>query len=266
MQNIIVHHKGSKLLGGKMLIWNAEACGNKFLVTLGTQSSAQSFVKIILRNKKWNFDSILVLTTDSHIASARMTVWEKDGSQSVMCGNGLRVAGQIITKLGMKPIIEANNKALKVKPAGDGQGFRAFVGQVMHMGIYQSMIKAQLPTFNLYTVGGEPHIVTLVPDAKKAPLHIWGPMLAGPVNCTVASYHGNGKIQARTFERGVNAETLSCGTGACAAVFAVKNFGYEKTDYEVNMNGFKLGVYLQGVFAMLEGSVMSEKIAGRQSA
>jgi diaminopimelate epimerase len=72
---------------------------------------------------------------------------------------------------------------------------------------------------------GNPHAVQVVPDAEKAPVAMQGPLLErhprfpNRVNAGYMQILDRGRIALRVWERGAG-ETLSCGTGACAAVVA----------------------------------------------
>jgi diaminopimelate epimerase len=77
-------------------------------------------------------------------------------------------------------------------------------------------------------LAGVPHYVLFVEDADRAPLDVWGPALRrdrrfGPdgTNVDVVSIDERGAAHVRTWERGVEGETLACGTGAVATAFAM---------------------------------------------
>ena len=75
---------------------------------------------------------------------------------------------------------------------------------------------------------GVPHLVVEVPDAGAVDLNVLGPVLrahpelgAEGANVDVAQVIGADRVRLRTFERGVEGETLACGTGAAATAIAL---------------------------------------------
>lgn len=110
-----------------------------------------------------------------------------------------------------------------------------------------------------------PHFIIPVGDVESAPLESWGPALRGHTafapegtNVDVMSSRADGGIAVRTWERGVEDETLACGTGAVAAAMAARLGGEGETIRVVPASGVSLSVTLPGapgspVSAILEG-------------
>src|SRR5262249_32309250 len=73
------------------------------------------------------------------------------------------------------------------------------------------------PQFRLYRACGEPHAVAFVPSVQDVDLDDWGRATVPRANCTVVSRRPDGRVFARTFERGVNRGTNACGRGAPSA-------------------------------------------------
>ena len=85
-------------------------------------------------------------------------------------------------------------------------------------------------------LAGVPHFVTWVEDVGSFPLKLWGPLVRrhavfGPegTNVDLAAPRPDGAITVRTWERGVESETLACGTGAIAAALAARLDGAGET-------------------------------------
>jgi diaminopimelate epimerase len=97
-----------------------------------------------------------------------------------------------------------------------------------------------------------PHFVTVVADATIAPLELWGPRVrrqprfgdAG-TNLDVVAL-GTNEISVRTWERGVEGETLACGSGAVAAALVARQQGAAETVRVVPASGIALTVGLPG--------------------
>ena len=98
---------------------------------------------------------------------------------------------------------------------------------------------------------GNPHAVVLVEDCAKAPVARLGPALEThprfPDRCNVgfAQVLEPGHIRLRVFERGVG-ETLACGSGACAAVVALRRRGLLAASVAVDLPGGRLEVRWRG--------------------
>jgi diaminopimelate epimerase len=98
---------------------------------------------------------------------------------------------------------------------------------------------------------GNPHAVQLVPDAATAPVLTQGPLIerhaAFPnrVNAGFMQVLSRSAIQLRVFERGAG-ETLSCGTGACAAVVAGIRWGLLDSQVDVHTHGGVLTIAWAG--------------------
>jgi diaminopimelate epimerase len=88
---------------------------------------------------------------------------------------------------------------------------------VVSRGDFFSSPPSGWPRFHLYDACGEPHAVVFVDSIQGIPLETWGSATVPRANCTVVARISDRHVFARTFERGVNRETFSCGTGATAA-------------------------------------------------
>jgi diaminopimelate epimerase len=162
-------------------------------------------------------DGIILLQTDAK-ADFRMRILNSDGSEAESCGNGLRclarfiadIRGESITsyKIWMHDqIVEAFVEKEKISIAlNDPRNLTLHIQQDVH-----------------FVDTGVPHAVVFVPDVQKIDLNREGRALRfhpcfGPrgSNVNFASLQSDGSISVRTFERGVEGETLACGTGAAA--------------------------------------------------
>ena len=100
---------------------------------------------------------------------------------------------------------------------------------------------------------GVPHFVVTVDSLDDAPLDRWGPVArrhtefgrAG-VNLDLVERKSEGRIHLRTWERGVEGETLACGSGAVAAAFAARQEGAAEELAVIPASGVRLRVGLPG--------------------
>src|SRR5438552_268460 len=186
----------------------------------------------------------LILICKSEQADARMRMFNADGSESEMCGNGLRCVAKYVHDHGIarKPrlAIETGRGVLTV----DLEVKNDKVSRVrVNMGepiLQAARIPTTLPgdppvnatlaaggySFEATCVSmGNPHAVIFVPGVAKVPLEAVGPALeraaAFPkrVNVHFVQVHSPAEVTMRTWERG-SGVTLACGTGACAVCVA----------------------------------------------
>ncbi|MFO0951791.1 MAG: diaminopimelate epimerase [Isosphaeraceae bacterium] len=186
----------------------------------------------------------LILIGPSEVADARMRMFNADGSESEMCGNGVRCVAKYIHDHGIatKPRVkvETGRGVLTLEiEAVDGKAARVRVDMGAPI-LQASDIPTKLPgnppvnvpvevggkTLAVTAVSmGNPHAVAYVDDAAAFPLETLGPLLEHHpsfprrVNVHVVQVIGPGEVIMRTWERG-SGITLACGTGACAVCVA----------------------------------------------
>lgn len=149
------------------------------------------------------------------------------------CGNGSRCAARYAFERG----IAGSPEMVLETPVGDlparvsGAEVRLVLPVPSDRGRCSAEVAGRTVSGH-HVMAGVPHFVVFVPDAAKAPLEIWGPVLRrdsrfGPegTNVDVVSEDANHVFHLRTWERGVEGETLACGTGAVAAAYAVRSQG-----------------------------------------
>ena len=185
-------------------------------------------------------DGLMILTDDPEY-DFRMEYYNSDGSGGMMCGNG----GRCIT---------AFADALGITPA-DGRVFRFTAADGVHTGeilaraggvktVRLRMIDVHEfhPALDGWFVDtGTRHFVRFVPDAEAVDVDgegrraRWDPAFA-PVgaNANFVSVDPDRTLRVRTFEKGVEAETLACGTGITASAIAAYLAGIVPEGLPVN--------------------------------
>lgn len=184
----------------------------------------------------------LILICPSSVADAKMRMFNADGSEGTMCGNGIRCVGKyVFEKTGKKNLtIETLSgiKNLEVIPKSETMALvnvdmgkaRLDSADVPVLTDKEKLIDAPLvfggKTYKVTTLSmGNPHAVVFEKNIEALPLDIIGPtfeksdMFPESVNTEFAEVISNREINMRVWERG-SAETLACGTGACAVVVA----------------------------------------------
>jgi diaminopimelate epimerase len=159
--------------------------------------------------------------------------WNRDGSPGPMCGNGALCATRLAAFLELAP---ADGDIRFSTSSGTHQG-RVF-GQDDQAEIALPDCQTPKPLPRTKTVAGEeapvlvhpsvPHLVLRVKNVEKVAIEARGPSLRrdpalgkGGANVNWLSPRGDGSWRMRTFERGVEGETLACGTGAVACALAL---------------------------------------------
>ena len=172
----------------------------------------------------------VILLQSSERADFRMRIFNSNGTEAESCGNGLRCLGKFISDLGFpekKYSIETMDRVVHL----------FYVDDLVAVEMGESKdLKLHLETERgvvHFVDTGVPHAVYFVENVAKADMQALGlffrhhPLfgLKG-ANANIASIQSDGSIHVRTFERGVEGETLACGTGGCAvAVIAAKLHG-----------------------------------------
>jgi diaminopimelate epimerase len=199
----------------------------------------------------------LILILPSEVADARMRMFNADGSEAEMCGNGVRCVAKFVHDHGIaaKPRlrIETGRGVLTLDltvKGGKVDQVRVDMGEPILRAADipttlpgERVVNAALPSWNaaralsglLAKAGGEPnvtcvsmgnpHAVLYCRDVAAVPLEAVGPVLENApvfprrINVHFVQVHSPGEATMRTWERG-SGVTLACGTGACAVCVA----------------------------------------------
>ncbi|WP_373494686.1 diaminopimelate epimerase [Aquiflexum sp.] len=165
----------------------------------------------------------LILIRNKEGYDFEMIYFNPDGSQS-MCGNGARCAVAFSRYLG---IIEDNTTFRAI----DGAHEASVVGDEVELGM-SDVSTIDNEGQDIYVETGSPHHVRFVENVLEYPVFEEGAKIRfsdryAPkgTNVNFVTPLANDLIQVRTYERGVEDETLSCGTGvtACALVYGYQN-------------------------------------------
>lgn len=245
--------------------WFGNACGNSFLVIRKHDENNDEifgYIEELRRFKQWDFDSILFISQERD-GIVDMRIIERDGSESSMCGNGARVIAHIMQLSDKRLFIRSGENIVSVVKGNGHKTYRVHFDDITtgrSFRLRDNHFTAPF-RFDTHVIQGEPHAVAWVDDVLQVPLTEWGSAIVPESNCTVVS-HRNGEIYARTFERGVNRETDSCGTGACAAAYALYAKGIVKGGkFTVRMNTHELRVEVTKEGCILEGSASAKPLS-----
>lgn len=204
----------------------------------------------------------LLLLLPSQKADFRMRIFNADGSEVEMCGNGIRCLGSYIWErsLSDKPILEIETLAGIIRPERRDDQVRVDMGvpefnpydipldtTVLDDRYSDEVIDYPLEiegeVFNISCVSmGNPHAVIVVDDVKTFPVSYFGPMIENNplfpnrTNVEFIEVINENEIRMRVWERGAG-ETMACGTGATASAVIAAKKDLTKRDVTVHLLG-----------------------------
>jgi diaminopimelate epimerase len=173
-------------------------------------------------------DGLLALNeAEREDAAYRMRYVNADGSWATMCGNGARCLARFALQSDFEgPELAFETDAGRYHAAvseEEPERVRLFVPPPKALDL-DVPVDTDTPEAVHFIHTGTEHLVTFVPDLEAVPVEEWGPPLrSGPrvqpegANVNFVSTDADGALHVRTYEKGVEAETLSCGTGVLAA-------------------------------------------------
>lgn len=222
-----------------------QGSGNDFIVIEGRQSplgrpahspvtSRQLIKKLCDRTYGIGADGVLLLDK-SKKADVRMRIFNADGSEAEMCGNGARCASLYVALKDKKSRLTLETKAgfLNAEVKSGSIKVRMTDPSDLRLGL---TVRAAGKDHEVdYINTGVPHAVIAVDDLERVPVKEAGRAIrhhevfrpAG-TNVDFIEIKDQGHVCVRTYERGVEDETLACGTGSVAsAIVASLNTGGE---------------------------------------
>lgn len=206
----------------------------------------------------------LLLTVPGDTVSVRMRVFNADGSEAAMCGNGLRCVVEALRLDGLlapgATTIEVGARTVSAELRGDGL-VQVDMGPVKFdrasIGIdgdpCEPYLRQSLRFRNQVFQGsaaqvGNPNLVFFVSSVTEVDLSALGPhfsrlpQFAHGANVHFVEVLGPGNVKARTWELGAG-ETLACGSGACAIAAIGCHLGLTGRAVTVELPGGKLEIY-----------------------
>jgi len=212
----------------KIHFYKYQATGNDFVVidNRKTNLSLTREQVVAICHRKFGIGADGLMLIEKHpTLNFGLEYFNSDGSKS-LCGNGSRAAVHFASHLGL-----VNGKASFI--AFDGE----HVAELMPSGIIKLKMSPVKEVKQIgedyYLQTGSPHLIRFVTDIKNYPVFEEGRALRyredfqpGGTNVNFVELQGSNTIFVRTYERGVENETLSCGTGVTAAALVCSLKGY----------------------------------------
>ena len=248
-----------------------QATGNDFILidARGLERGWGSLAKAVCERRFGVGGDGLILLLTSKVADFRMRIFNSDGSEAEVCGNGLRCFARYAINHGLaeadkKMTIETMAGVKTVELCPDGR-FRVNMGtpRFSPEDIPVAIVAETIPIVDypvqvggrelLVTVVslGNPHGVCFVEELSDFPLAQIGPLVEHHelfpqrLNFEIARVVSRRKIEARVWERGAG-ETLSCGSGACAVAIAAQVHDYVDSQVDIVLPGGRLGIEWPG--------------------
>lgn len=250
-----------------------QGCGNDFVLFDCLHEDIEDYAalarKVCDRHYGVGADGILVVLPSAQ-ADFRMRIFNTDGSEAEMCGNGIRCFARYLYDFGLTKktcfTVETGAGILVPEIVLDGgrvKGVKVDMGEPHLLGeeipvvgfdgqqvIDQSMhVDGQEYRFTAVSMGN-PHCVIFVEDAEKFPICELGhkfevhEFFPKKTNTEFVQVRDRQHVRMRVWERGA-AVTLACGTGSCATVVAgiLNNRLDRQAEVEVELDGGRLLIH-----------------------
>jgi diaminopimelate epimerase len=247
----------------KLRFFKMSGAGNDFVLLDGLprgRSGPSLARRLCDRRRGIGADGLLVVSRRG--GRPRLDYWNADGS-AAFCGNGSRCAAIWIASRGRaqgrRLTLATSGGPLEASLSGKGRAsVRMPAPKGLRLGLRVAAFNRAYPVHFVDT--GVPHAVVFVPDAERVDVKTLGRFLRfhkafGKAGANVDFVHlKKGVVHLRTYERGVEDETLACGTGVVAAAAVARALGEAGDRVTVRVRGGEeLHVTFADGAAWLEG-------------
>lgn len=233
----------------QLSFWKMHGAGNDFILVddrnLGFPSADTPFIARLCDRRRGIGSDGLLLIQPSSSADFRMRFFNPDGAEADMCGNGARCIARLAREMDAAPV------DMRIETAAG----------LVRAEILDTLVRLHLPPpknwrLNLsiawktrelplhFVNSGVPHAVVVVADIAAVDVPAQGSFIrhhalfapAG-TNADFIQVTGPDSLAIRTYERGVEAETLACGTGIAAAALVAEKLGWVRSPVRVTTAG-----------------------------
>ncbi len=232
--------------------------GNDYLYYYGELQQAEEWSKK-LSDRHFGIGSDGIITiSESSIADFKMRIFNADGSEAKMCGNGIRCVGKYVYEKGY-----TNKEKLTIETLSGIRTLELKIFNNQVESVKVDMGRAEVQPENSLLINGEqivftqvsmgnPHAVIFVDNAENASLETIGATMEKHnffpegTNVEFVQKLDENNLRMRVWERG-SGITMACGTGACAAVAAAIASGKCPVQKEitVRLDGGELQIVVQ---------------------
>ena len=272
-----------------------QGCGNDYVYMDAKKYHIEDPASLSIRISDPHFgigSDGLILVAPSEVADARMIMFNLDGSEGKMCGNGIRCVAKFVhdhwgfsgdemkieTKSGIKTIKLEKDTSGEVTGAVVDMGPAELSPELIPVkisGEEREGISVPCVVDRKVRIGGEdysitcvsmgnPHAVVFVDEVEDLDLPSIGPkferneLFPESVNTEFVKVLGENELRMRVWERG-SGETWACGTGTCATVVAACLNGYTEKGEEVlvHLNGGDLRITYTDETVIMKGPAVT---------
>jgi diaminopimelate epimerase len=254
-----------------MNFWKMHGLGNDYVVidnrdgAISEKETSPLAKRLCERRFSIGADGLLLVYRSAK-ADVRMRIFNSDGSEAEMCGNGIRCFAKycyenaitpkaefdVETNAGIKHIVltaeDGVVKFVKVDMGAPDWNRTALPMQGEGTCINEDLQVDEDETYQVTCLSmGNPHCIIFVENVDEFPVEYIGPIIennpAFPKRTNVGFVQvlGKNELKVRVWERGCG-ETLACGTGTCAAAAAANRLGKVKDKVTVHVLGGDLQV------------------------
>ena len=242
--------------------------GNDFIVMehneVGSTTDLSALAKRLCQRRFSVGADQVLLVCPSKIAEFKMRIFNADGTEVEMCGNGIRCFAKYLWDRGLseKSVLSVETMAGVMFPEKSGDMVRVDMGEpVLEPSKIPVSSKEKImnypldvhdQTFLVTCVSmGNPHTVVVLDDIETFPVEFYGPLIEHDslfpkkTNVEFINISDRNNITMRVWERGAG-ETLACGTGASAAAVAAHLLGLTERKVTVRLRGGDLLIEWSG--------------------
>ena len=244
----------------KLLFYKYHGAGNDFIIinNLNNKIVINELIIQKLCHRRFGIGADgLILLSKSIDYTFKMDFFNSDGSSGIMCGNGARCLASFALET-----LELDSKEKHYFETIDGVHELTFNTESISISMHFDSIIKKEEDFYISQSKSAPHAVVFVENTANFDVYNIGKKIRERYDVNVNFITVNPKtkiITARTFERGVEDETLACGTGAVSiAMVLYKKDILKQTNYTIQMPGGTLTVS----FDAANGTIKNIKLTG----
>lgn len=250
----------------KLKFTKMQGLGNDYIYINCIDKEHEEIIENVSKLSNRNFgigSDGVILILKSEIADFKMRIFNSDGTEAKMCGNGIRCVGKFLYDKGITKKKELDIETLS--------GIKKLKLDIENEKVANIQVDMGKPCFEAskipligdsnkvkITVGnedielmcvsiGNPHAVAIVNNIDNINIEKYGPIIENNIkfpertNVEFVEVLDNQNIKMRVWERGAK-ETLACGTGACASSVVCNCEGYTSNKVNVHLKGGELNI------------------------
>lgn len=245
---------------GEVMFFNftkMQGLGNDYIYINAINMNYSEIIKVIPKLCDRNFgigaDGVIFIL-HSEIADFKMRIFNADGTEAEMCGNGIRCVGKFVyeqkltrkTKISIETMCGIKYLNLFIVKNNVVAEVQVDMGEPKICKKEKININGKEIILNPISMGN-PHAVVFVKDVNAVNIEKYGSIIENyrafpnKTNVEFVEIINNKTIFLRVWERGAK-ETLACGTGACASAVICTFLGLTAPEVDVNLKGGKLHI------------------------